>query len=116
MSMKAVAGVACTIGGAACVIGTGVEGLRYSSWGDPGAMTVCVALFWAALAQLAVPAVMIVVWFVREARRYARQVNLSPWVEVAAMEVLHHEWSKANSEWSARLTDSVMGPAERKQW
>lgn len=114
MSVKAVTGVACTAGGAGCIAGVAVEGLRYSSWGDPGAINICVALFWTALVLLSVPAAMITVWFFRELHRDLRRAGLSTgqaaFVEAAAMGAAHYAWAAHNREWSERLTDSVMGP------
>lgn len=121
MSVKSVTGVACTVGGAGCVTGMVVEGLRYSSWGDPGAMTAVVALFWLAVVLFAVPAVMLVAWFAGELRREARDLGLTPGqaalLQAGAMEVVHHEWARRNREWSSHLTDSVMGePREQEPW
>jgi hypothetical protein len=97
-----------------------IEGFRYSPGGDQGVMTVCVALFWAALALLAVPAVMIVIWFTGELHRDLRRAGLSAGqaalVEAGAMGVAGYEWSKYNREWSGRLTDSVMGPERTGTW
>lgn len=120
MSVKIATAVACTVGGAGCAAGMAAEGLRYSSWGDPGAMTVCVALFWSALALLSVPAVMTAAWLARELRRDLRRLGLTPGqaalLQAGAMEAAHHEWSRYNREWSARLTESVMGPEREHQW
>jgi hypothetical protein len=72
----------------------------------------------AALILFAVPAAMIVVWFFRQVRAQARSLGLTPGqaalAEFALMEFVHHEWAEHNRAWSARLTDSVMGP-ERRQ-
>lgn len=97
-----------------CFIAAGTELLRYSPWGDPQALTTGIRFAGAALVFAAFPAALIIAWIVREIRREARKLGLSPAqtavIGFAVMEVAHHEWSRHNERVSAQLTESVMGP------
>jgi len=119
MRLKTAAGLASTVAGLGCLVVAGYEGLHYSSWADPGAAGGMLRWGGAAIIFLAVPAAMIVVWFVRELHREAGKLGLSPMqtamIELAVMEVAHEEWHRHNEAWSAELTQSVMGPERNWQ-
>jgi hypothetical protein len=114
MRLKTAAGLASTAAGLGCLIAAGYEGLHYSAWADPGALGGMLRWGGGALVLFAVPAAMIVIWLARELHREAGRLGLSPMqaamVELAVMEVAHHEWRRVNQEWSEELTRSVMGP------
>lgn len=114
MRTKTAVALAATAGGTVMTAYAGIYLMNYSPWEHPQDLTDGIRCLCVAVALLLVPAAMIVHWFIGEVRRQARQVNLSPWVQIAALEIVHHEWSEANRRWSAELTDSVMGPSERK--
>lgn len=114
--MRAKTAVALTsvAGGLGCTIGAGYEGLHYSELDNPAALNHMVQLGGAALILFAVPAAMIVAWFIRQLLAQARSLGLTPGqaalAEWAVMEFVHREWSRRNREWSEHLTESVMGP------
>lgn len=118
MRPKTAIALTATAGGLAMTACAGVYLMDYNPWDAPQDLTDGIRCLGVALVLFIVPAAMIITWFARELCRQARQMNLNSWqaalVEFAVMEAVHHEWSKANAEWSQRLTDSVMGPAERK--
>jgi hypothetical protein len=120
MRAKTAVALACVTGGLGCTVGAGYEGLHYSAWANPGALNYMVQLAGAALVLLAVPAAVAVIWFCRQLAAQARALGLSPAqaaaAEFAVMTLVHHEWAKHNREWSASLTDSVMGPVREQQW
>lgn len=119
MRAKTAAALASAAGGTILITGGACEAMRYSSWADPGAVNIGLRLALAGAALLAVPAVMIVIWFLRELHRDLRRAGLSArqaaLVEAAAMGIAGHEWAKYNREWSERLTESVMGPERNWQ-
>lgn len=94
--------------------------LRYSPWGDPGALTIGVRLAAGGILLLVLPVFLVISWVLREVRREIRRSGLSPFqvavIETAGLEALHHEMHKRNQVTSARLTASVMGPERRGQW
>lgn len=94
--------------------------LRYSPWGDPGALTIGVRLAVAGILLLVLPVSLIVAWVLREVRREIRRSGLSPFqvavIETVGLEALHHEMHKRNQATSARLTASVMGPERTELW
>jgi len=119
MRAKTAVALVSIAGGLGCTVGAGYEGLHYSAWANPGALGHMVQLAGAALILFAVPAAMIVVWFCRQLAAQARSLGLTPGqaalAEFAVMELVHHEWAKRNREWSAQLTESVMGPERNRQ-
>lgn len=119
MKTKTAAALASVAGGLGCTVTAAYEGLHYSPWADPGALTGMVRWGAVALILFAVPAAMIVIWFAGELHRAAGRLGLSPaqtaLVEFAVLETAHHEWSKYNQAWSDHLTESVMGPTREQQ-
>lgn len=120
MRAKALTALGFTAAGLGCVTGAFAEGLRYSPWGNPGALDTAVQLAALALACLAVPAVMTLVWAVRQARQSVQGLGLTPAQAavgaLALAEIVQEIWAEANDEEARRLTASVMGPVRGGSW
>jgi len=114
MRIKGWIALGSTAAGIALLVAAVGQGLAYNELTDPGALGAMVDLGLASLAFLLVPAVMIIAWFVREARREIARSGLTPRQvalgEAALMAGAHYEWSRHNERVSAELTASVMGP------
>jgi hypothetical protein len=107
-------------GSAASVVMAAVEGLRYSPWGDPGALDLMVRLVAAALLLAVFPAALLVVTAARQFGRAARASGLTPLQmalgEAVVMTAVDYAWHEHNVREAARLTDSVMGPERTGLW
>jgi hypothetical protein len=88
--------------------------LRYSPWGDTGALTIGVRLGLAGLLLLIYPVLLVVTAIARSAHRELRALGLSDrqarTVELGALAVADVAWYEHNRKVSERLTESVMGP------
>ncbi|MCW2930036.1 MAG: hypothetical protein JWM19_998 [Actinomycetia bacterium] len=92
--------------------------LRYSPYGDPGAIRTGLWLGLTGLAIIVIPAgIALIVFAVAAWRRYAAwkgqltpgQQDAVSLAEAAALEGAHLAWHRHNQEEDARLTESVMG-------
>jgi len=118
MRIKTAVGVTSAAFGLGCVIAAGINGLDYNAWTNPGALNRMVQFGGAALILLAVPTSMIIIWFGREFGRAVRRSGLTPGqvtvIGVVGMTAAEYEWARHNERVSERLTESVMGPTERR--
>jgi hypothetical protein len=106
------------LAGLACTVWSAVYLLNYSSWQHPAYLNDGIQLFGLALLFFAVPVIMAVMWGIRAFWRAAAASGMTPFqMAIAkwfAMEAVHLYWHEHNEQEAARLTESVMGPAERK--
>jgi len=94
------------------------NGLSYNAWSNPGALNLMVQWGAAAVAFFMIPAAMLVIWFARLVIREVSASGLTPGQvavgEAVLMAGASYEWHKHNERVSERLTESVMGPTERR--
>lgn len=118
MKQTTAAVIVCIIAGTISAIVAGVYLMSYTPWQHPQYLTSGVQFLGVALIFFAVPAVMAVIWGLRQFRRAAAASGLTPFqMAIArwfAMEAIHLYWHEHNEREAQRLTDSVMGPAERR--
>lgn len=98
-------------GSLGCLIGGVTEGLRYSSWGDPGALTIGLRLLLAGVVLAVLVAVLVFAAAVRSIRRKGTRLSAGQVAAgAAALGVADYYWHEHNVREAARLTESVMGP------
>lgn len=114
MRAKIAAGLCFALAGLGCLAGAAYEGLHYSSWANPGALSYAVGFFCATVLLLAVPAAMIVIGIAGQYSRSVSRLGLPPGQQLAAQVLLAgivgEIWAEHNEAESRRLTESVMGP------